>query len=48
VVDARNKLSAFERVALLEVKAKNATDAAVLEGFFLYLDRALGALTDTY
>jgi len=48
VVDAKNKLSAFERRVLPEVKAKNATDGAALESFFLDLDNALDALTYTY
>jgi hypothetical protein len=48
VIDAKNKLSAFERKALPEVKAKNATDAAALETFFHDLDKALDALTYTF
>ncbi|MFI5458730.1 MAG: hypothetical protein ACHRXM_25150 [Isosphaerales bacterium] len=48
VIDAKNKLSAFERKVLPEVKTKNAAAGAALEGFFFNLDRALDALTYTY
>jgi hypothetical protein len=48
VIDAKNKLTAFERKALPEVKAKNVTDAAALETFFHDLDKALDAMTYTY
>ena len=48
VVDAKNKLSAFERKILPEVKAKNATDGVALETFFLDLDRSLDAMTYIY
>ncbi len=48
VVDAKNKLSAFERKVLPEVKTKNSTDGAALENFFLELDKDLDALTYTY
>jgi len=48
VVDAKNKLSAFERNVLPEVKTKNSADGAALESFFHNLDRALDALTYTF
>jgi len=48
VIDAKNKLSAFERQVLPEVKTKNAAAGAALEGFFFNLDRALDALTYRY
>jgi hypothetical protein len=48
VIDAKNKLTAFEQKALPEVKAKNATDAAALQTFFHNLDRALDAMTYVY
>ena len=48
VIDAKNKLSAFERKILPEVKAKNATDGAALETFFFDLDNALDTMTYTY
>jgi hypothetical protein len=48
VIDAKTKLSAFERKVLPVVKTKNATDGAALETFFLDLDKALDALTSIY
>jgi hypothetical protein len=48
VVDAKNKLAAFERKILPEVKAKNATDGSALEMFFLDLNSSLDAMTYTY
>jgi hypothetical protein len=48
VVDAKNKLSAFEKYALPAVKSKNSTDGAALEAFFSDLDRSLDALTYTF
>ena len=48
VIDAKNKLSAFERKVLPEVKTKNATDGAALETFFFDLDKALDTMTYTY
>ena len=48
VVDAKNKLSEFERQALPEVRAKNTTDANGLETFILDLDKALDAMTYVY
>ncbi len=48
VVDAKDKLSAFERKILPEVKTKNATDGAALETFFFDLDRSLDAMTYVY
>jgi hypothetical protein len=48
VIDAKNKLSAFERKVLPEVKAKNATDGAAIERFFVDLDNALDAMTYVY
>jgi hypothetical protein len=48
VVDAKNKLSAFELTVLAEVKTKNSTDGAALENFFLELDKNLDASTYAY
>jgi hypothetical protein len=48
VVDAKNKLSAFEHKVLPEVKTKNTTDGAELETFFFDLDKSLDAMTYTY
>ena len=48
VIEAKNKLSAFERKVLPEVKSKNATDGTALETFFLELDKALDAMTYVY
>jgi hypothetical protein len=48
VIDAKNKLSAFEHKVLPTVKSRNATDGAALETFFLDLDKALDVLTYTY
>jgi hypothetical protein len=48
VINAKNKLSAFERKVLPEVKAKNVTDGAALETFFYDLDKALDSMTYTY
>ena len=48
VIDAKNKLSAFEHKVLPAVKTKNSTDGAALETFFLDLDKALDALTYMY
>jgi hypothetical protein len=48
VIDAKNKLSAFERKILPEVRAKNATDGDALETFFSDLDNALDTMTYTY
>jgi len=45
VIDAKNKLSAFERKVLPEVKTRSAADGTALENFFLQLDLALDALT---
>jgi hypothetical protein len=48
VIEAKNKLSEFERRVLPEVKSKNATDGAALETFFLNLDKALDTMTYSY
>jgi hypothetical protein len=48
VIDAKNRLSAFEHKVLPAVKTKNDTDGTALETFFLDLDRALDALTFRY
>jgi hypothetical protein len=48
VIDAKNKLSAFERKILPEVRAKNATDGGALETFFFDLDNALDTMTYTF
>ena len=48
VVDAKNKLSAFERQVLPGVRNKNRTDGAAVEAFFYDLDHALDALTFRY
>jgi hypothetical protein len=48
VIDAKNKLEAFERKALPIVRTRNATDGASLEAFFFNLDKALDALTYTF
>jgi hypothetical protein len=48
VVDAKNKLSAFERQVLPGVKNRNRTDGAAVESFFFDLDKALDALTYRY
>ncbi len=48
VVEAKNKLSAFERKIVPGVKTKNATDGAAVEAFFFDLDKALDALTYRY
>ncbi len=48
VVDAKNKLEAFEKKILPQVRAKNATDGSALEAFFLDLDKALDTLTYTF
>jgi hypothetical protein len=48
VIDAKNKLSAFERKVLPVVKSKNTTDGAALEAFFLDLDKSLDVMTYTY
>jgi hypothetical protein len=48
VVEAKNKLSAFERQVLPEVKNRNRTDGAAVEAFFFDLDKALDALTYRY
>jgi hypothetical protein len=45
VVDAKNKLSAYEDKVLPAVRAKNSTDGAALENFFVDLDSALDATT---
>jgi len=45
VVEAKNKLSAFERQVLPGVKSRNRTDGAAVEAFFFDLDHALDALT---
>jgi hypothetical protein len=47
VIDAKKKVWAFKKRALPAVKAKNGTDGAALESFFLDLDQALDALTFT-
>ena len=48
VIDAKNKLSAFEREVLPKVKTKNASDGAAVENFFFALDKALDAMTYVY
>jgi hypothetical protein len=48
VIAAKNKLSAFERKVMPEVKAKNITDGDALDTFFFNLDNALDTLTYTY
>ena len=48
VIAAKNKLSAFERKILPEVRAKNVTDGDALETFFSDLDNALDTMTYTY
>jgi hypothetical protein len=48
VIDAKNKLSAFERKVLPGVKTRNHTDGDALEAFFVDLDRSLDALTYVY
>jgi hypothetical protein len=45
VVDAKNKLSAYEDKVLPAVRAKNSTDGAALENFFVDLDNALETMT---
>lgn len=48
VVEAKNKLSAFEHQVLPGVKNRNRTDGAAVEAFFFDLDNALDALTYRY
>jgi hypothetical protein len=48
VVEAKNKLSAFEHQVLPAVKNRNRTDGATVEAFFFDLDKALDALTYNY
>jgi hypothetical protein len=48
VVEAKNKLSAFERQVLPGVRNKNRTDGAAVEAFFYDLDHALDELTFRY
>lgn len=48
VIDAKHKLSAFERSVLPAIRTRNATDGAAVEMFFLDLDRALDELTFRY
>lgn len=48
VIDAKKKLSAFERMVLPEVQARNVTDGAALETFFFDLDNALDTMTYNY
>jgi hypothetical protein len=48
VVEAKNKLSAFEHQVLPGVKNSNRTDVAAVEAFFFDLDNALDALTYRY
>jgi hypothetical protein len=48
VIDAKNKVSAFEGKVLPGVRAKNATDGAALENFFFGLNKSLDAMTYTY
>jgi len=48
VIDAKNKLTAFARVALPEVKAKNAADAAALDTFNVELTKTLETLAAGY
>jgi hypothetical protein len=48
VIDAKEKLSAFERKVMPEVKAKNITDGDALDTFFFDLDNALDTMTYTY
>ena len=48
VVEAKDKLSAFERQVLPGVRNKNRTDGAAVEVFFYDLDHALDALTYRY
>ena len=48
VVEAKNKLSAFEHQVLPGVKNRNRTDGAAVEAFFSDLDNALDALTYRY
>jgi hypothetical protein len=48
VIDAKNKLEAFERDVLPSVRTRNATDGAALEAFFFNLNQALDALTNTF
>ncbi len=48
VIDAKNKLSAFERKVMPVVKTKNVTDGDALDRFFFDLDKALDAMTYVY
>ena len=48
VIDAKRKVWAFEHKVLPVVRAKNSTDGAALDNFFMDLDKALDALTFTY
>jgi hypothetical protein len=48
VVEAKNKLSAFEHQVLPGLKNRNRTDGAAVEAFFFDLDNALDALTYRY
>ena len=48
VIDAKNKLSAYERKVMPEVKTKNVTDGDALDRFFFDLDQALDAMTYVY
>ena len=48
VVEAKNKLSAFEHQVLPGLKNRNRTDGAAVEAFFFDLDKALDALTYSY
>ena len=47
VADAKNKLTVFA-AGMPEIRAKNATDAAILDTFIFDLENALDALTYTY
>ena len=48
VIDAKSKLSAYERKVLPGIKSKNVTDGDTLEMFFVELGRALDAMTYIY
>jgi hypothetical protein len=48
VIDAKNKLSAFEHKILPEVKARNVTDGNDLDRFFVDLDRSLDAMNSVF
>ena len=48
VIDAKNKLSAYERKVMPVVKTKNVTDGDALDRFFVDLDQALDAMTYVY